>query len=83
MILGVSVSALAIFVWSLFYGNRISQHIGNFFKRVVSAYLVTFAVALLLLFLFDKALWINSRLHSPAVSWSRFRRPSPLLRLTL
>ena len=37
------------------YGKRIGQYQGHFFKRAVSAYLVTFCVALLLLILFDKA----------------------------
>jgi len=54
-ILGLSLVTLAGFVWGLFYGKRIGQYRGHFFKRVVSAYLVTFLVALLLLFLFDKA----------------------------
>ncbi len=55
LILAFSVLALAGFIWGLFYGKRIGQYQGHFFKRVVSAYLVTFLVALLLLFLFDKA----------------------------
>jgi len=55
LILTFSVLALAGFIWGLFYGKRIGQYQGHFFKRVVSAYLVTFLVALLLLFLFDKA----------------------------
>lgn len=55
VILAFSVFALAIFIWGLFYGKRIGQYQGHFFKRAVSAYLVTFCVALLLLILFDKA----------------------------
>ena len=55
LILAFSVFALASFIWGLFYGKRIGQYQGHFFKRVASAYLVTFLVALLLLILFDKA----------------------------
>ncbi len=55
LILGFSVFALAGFIWGLFYGNRIVEFRGHFFKRAISAYVVTFLVALLLLFLFDKA----------------------------
>ena len=55
LILAFSVFALAGFIWGLFYGKRIGEYQGHFFKRVASAYLVTFLVALLLLFLFDKA----------------------------
>ena len=55
LILGFSVFALAGFIWGLFYGNRIVEFSRHFFKRAISAYVVTFLVALLLLFLFDKA----------------------------
>ena len=55
LILSFSVFALAGFIWGLFYGNRIVEFRGHFFKRAISAYVVTFLVALLLLFLFDKA----------------------------
>jgi uncharacterized membrane protein len=55
LILGFSVLALAGFIWGLFYGNRIVEFRGHFLKRAISAYVVTFLVALLLLFLFDKA----------------------------
>ena len=55
LILSFSVFALAGFIWGLFYGNRIVEFRGHFFKRVISAHVVTFLVALLLLFLFDKA----------------------------
>ena len=54
-ILGISLLTLAMFVWGLFYGKHIGKYQGHFLKRVVSAYLVTFMVALLLLVLFDKA----------------------------
>ena len=54
-ILGVSLVSLAGFVWSLFYGRQLGKYQGHFLKRVLSAYLVTFVVALLLLVLFDKA----------------------------
>jgi uncharacterized membrane protein len=55
MILGVSLLTLAGFIWGLFYGKRVGQYKGHFFKRVLSAYVVTFLVAFLLLFLFDQA----------------------------
>ena len=55
VILGVSLLTLAGFIWALFYGNRVGAYKGHFFKRVLSAYLVTFVVAFLLLFLFDQA----------------------------
>jgi uncharacterized membrane protein len=55
IILGFSVLALAGFIWGIFYGSRIMEYRGHFFKRAVSSYVVTFLVALLLLILFDKA----------------------------
>ena len=55
VILALSLLTLAGFVWGLFYGKRIVEFRGHFLKRAVSAYVVTFLVALLLLFLFDKA----------------------------
>lgn len=55
VILALSLLTLAGFVWGLFYGKRITEYQGHFFKRAASAYVVTFLVALLLLFLFDKA----------------------------
>jgi len=55
LVLGFSILALAGFIWGLFYGRRIGEYRAHFLKRVVSAYLVTFTVAFLLLFLFDKA----------------------------
>jgi uncharacterized membrane protein len=55
LILGFSILTLAGFIWGLFYGSRIIEFRGHFLKRAVSAYVVTFLVALLLLFLFDKA----------------------------
>ena len=62
MILALSLLALAGFVWGLFYGKRIVEFRGHFLKRAVSAYVVTFLVALLLLFLFGKAPLDNLRL---------------------
>jgi len=55
LILAVSVLTLAGFIWALFYGRRFKDYPGQFLKRAVSAYLVTFAVAFLLLWLLDKA----------------------------
>jgi len=55
LILAVSLVTLAGFIWALFYGQRIDDYPGHFIKRCLSAYLVTFLVAFLLLFLFDKA----------------------------
>ena len=55
LILAASLLTLAGFIWSLFYGKRIKEYPGHFVKRCVSAYLVTFLVSFLLLFLFDKA----------------------------
>jgi uncharacterized membrane protein len=55
IILAVSLITLAGFTWGLFYGKRIGEYKGHFFKRILSAYVVTFLVALLLLFLFDQA----------------------------
>ena len=55
LILLFSILALGAFIWGLFYGKHIRTHPGDFAKRVVSAYLVTFAVSFLLRWLFDKA----------------------------
>jgi uncharacterized membrane protein len=55
MIFLLSVITLAIFVWALFYGNHAAEYKGHFLRRVVTAYLVTFLVSLILLMLFDKA----------------------------
>jgi uncharacterized membrane protein len=54
-ILALSLVTLTGFVWGLFYGRRVEEYQGHFFKRVLSAYVVTFLVALLILILFDKA----------------------------
>lgn len=54
-ILALSITTLSGFIWGLFYGKRIGEYKGHFFKRVLSAYLVTFMVAWLLLFLFGQA----------------------------
>ncbi len=54
-IFAVSLIILAGFIWSLFYGQRIREFPSHFFKRCLSTYLVTFLVALSLLFLWDKA----------------------------
>jgi uncharacterized membrane protein len=54
LILVVSFLALSGFIWSLFYGSRIKEHPGYFVRRCVSAYLITFLVSFLPLFLFDK-----------------------------
>lgn len=51
----LSILTLGAFIWALFYGKRINEYRGHFVRRVVSAYLVTFLIAFLLLFLFDKA----------------------------
>jgi len=50
LILGFSILVLAGFIWGLFYGNRIVEFRGHFLKRAVSAYMVTFLVALFLNF---------------------------------
>jgi uncharacterized membrane protein len=55
VILAVSVITLAGFIWALFYGQRLPDYPDEFVKRCISAYLVAFAVALILLTLFDKA----------------------------
>ena len=55
LILLISILTLGTFIWGLFYGKHIRTHTGEFVKRVVSAYLVTFAVSFLLLWLFDQA----------------------------
>jgi len=55
LILTASLLALAGFVWSLFYVKQMAENTGDFFRRVVSAYAVTFIVSFTLLFLFDKA----------------------------
>jgi len=54
-IFALSLLTLAGFIWGLFYGGRIREYPGHFLKRVFSAYLMTFMVSLLLLFMFDKA----------------------------
>ena len=53
-VLALSIFVLAGFIWGLFYSQRVVKYKGPFLKRVVSAYLVTFGVSLLLLFLFDE-----------------------------
>lgn len=55
LILAFSVCTLAGFIWGLFYGKRLAEYRGHFLRRVASAYLITFGVSFLLLFLFDKA----------------------------
>ena len=55
LILAFSVLTLGAFIWGLFYGKRIAEFPGHFFKRAFSAYLVTFAVAFVLLWLFEQA----------------------------
>lgn len=55
LVLALSIFTLAGFIWGLFYGKRIMEFQRHFLKRAVSAYIVTFLVAFLLLFLFDKA----------------------------
>ena len=62
LILAVSILTLAGFTWGLFYGKRIGEYKGHFFKRVLSAYVVTFLVSLFLLFLFDHAPLDNLRI---------------------
>ena len=57
----VSLITLSGFIWGLFYGKRIGEYKGHFFKRVLSAYVVTFLVTLLLLFLFDQAPLVDLR----------------------
>jgi uncharacterized membrane protein len=55
MVLLLSVITMGALIWGLFYGKRINEFPGSFLTRAISAYLVTFAVAFLLLWLFDKA----------------------------
>lgn len=55
LIMAVSLVTLAGFIWGLFYGKHISTYPGYFLKRLLLAYGLTFAVALVLLVLFDKA----------------------------
>ena len=55
LILEVSLATLAAFIWALFYGKKVGEYSDHFAKRTISAYLVTFTVAFLLLTLFDKA----------------------------
>lgn len=55
VILAVSLMTLAGFIWALFYGQRLPDYPDEFVKRGVSAYVVAFAVAFILLTLFDKA----------------------------
>ena len=55
LILALSVLTLGALIWSLFYGKRITDFPGHFIKRALSAYLVTFAMSFVLLWLFDKA----------------------------
>ena len=66
MILLLSVTTLAIFVWALFYGSHAAEYKGYFLRRVVTAYLLTFLVSLVLLMLFDKA-----PLDDPGLAMSR------------
>jgi uncharacterized membrane protein len=54
-VLAFSMLTLTGFIWGLFYGRRIKYYLGHFLKRAASAYLVTIAVAFLLLWLVDKA----------------------------
>ena len=51
----LSVITMGALIWGLFYGKRINEFPGSFLQRAISAYVVTFAVSFLLLWLFDKA----------------------------
>ena len=55
LILMVSVMVLTVVVWGIFYGRRVVEYRGDFVRRVVSTYIITFLVSLALLALFDKA----------------------------
>ena len=55
LILFLSVFTVGALIWGLFYGKRINEFPSSFLKRAISAYVVTFVVALLLLWLFEKA----------------------------
>ena len=55
LVLFISVITVGTLIWGLFYGKRINEFPGSFLTRAISAYVVTFAVAFLLLWLFDKA----------------------------
>jgi len=55
LVLLLSVITMGALIWGLFYGKRINEFPGSFLTRAISAYIVTFAVAFLLLWLFDKA----------------------------
>ena len=50
-----SLVTLAMFIWTLFYQGEGDAYRGHFLKRVLSAYLATFAVALFLLVLIGQA----------------------------
>ena len=50
-----SLVTLGMFVWTLFYQGEGDGYKGHFLKRVLSAYVVTFCVALFLMILVDKA----------------------------
>lgn len=60
-ILFISVAALALFNWALFYGGHISKYRRHFVNRTLSAYIVTFALSFMLLWLFDQAPLDNLR----------------------
>jgi uncharacterized membrane protein len=66
LILIFSIFSLAAFIWGLFCGKHIMEFRWHFLRRAVSAYLITFCVAFLLLFLFDKA-----PLHNLKVAFTR------------
>jgi uncharacterized membrane protein len=55
IIMAVSIFTLTGFIWVLFYGERVGDYKSDFINRVLSAYIVTFLVALFILFLFDQA----------------------------
>ena len=50
-----SLATLALFIWTLFYQGEGDAFRGDFLKRVASAYVTTFFVALFLMILVDKA----------------------------
>ena len=69
-IVGIAIASvvfLSFFVYFIFYQDHLHGHEWEFLKRVGAAYLITFAVATLLLTLFDKCPWSTD----PAVALKR------------
>jgi uncharacterized membrane protein len=61
-ILGLSLIFISSFVYYNFYRHNIKGNLGEFVKRTLSIYIVSFAVVALLLTLIERAPWTTDKL---------------------